>query len=119
MEIHIDDSKSLENIKTEFSDMFPFLKIEFFRHAHDTGSGSPKSDMITEDVALGSIRSKHNEGDIVITGSMEVGKVEQEFENKYGIHIQVFRKSGDLWLETSATDKWSLEEQNTTGKEMS
>ena len=39
-------------------------------------------------------------------------------EDQYGIHVQVFRKSKSLWLETTATDNWSLREQNKTGKEM-
>ena len=119
MEIHIDDTKKLEEIKNEFSKKYPFLKIEFFKNAHSEGNGSPKSDMISEDVAVGNIRTKHNEGDIAITGDMKVSDLEQQFEKRYGIHAQIFRKSRDLWLETSITDQWSLNDQNSTGKEMS
>ena len=50
MEIHIDDTKKLEDIKNEFSKKYPFLKIEFFKNAHAEGNGSPKSDMILEGV---------------------------------------------------------------------
>ena len=118
MEIHIIDDKRLGEIKSEFSKYFPFLKLEFFKHAHNNGLGSPKEDMIVEDLVLGDIRTIHNEGDIVIRDDMEVGLLEQKFESKYGIHVQIFRKSGDIWLETSATDNWTLKEQNLTGLEM-
>ena len=119
MEIHIDDKKRLNDLKSEFSQLYPFLKLEFFHHSHKVGSGSPKSDMITSNPVIGEIRSKHNEGNMVINGDLSVNMVEQEFERKYGIHAQVFRKSGNIWLETSATDDWSLNEQNVMGREMS
>ena len=119
MEIHISDTTLIGEIKTEFSERYPFLKLEFFNHAHADGLGSPKEDMIVENMSLEKVRTIHNEGDIVIKPDMEVGVLEQIFESKYGIHVQIFRKSGDLWLETSATDNWTLQEQNLTGSEMS
>ncbi len=119
MDIHIEDSKRLDELREQFSERYPFLKLEFFHHSQVDGKGSPKSDMIMEDFSLGEVRKIHNEGDIVIKEDMPVHMIEQEFEKKYGIHIQVFRKSGELWLETSATDSWTLKEQNETGASMS
>ena len=119
MELHIEDTIRLEELKNQFTERYPFLKLEFFNHSHSQGSGSPKSDMITGDFTFGEIRKKHNEGDLIIKSEMSVDNIESEFENKYGIHAQIFRKSGDLWLETSATDSWSLKEQNETGESMS
>lgn len=119
MELHIEDSIRIEDLKDQFADRYPYLKLEFFNHSHHQGRGSPKSDMITGDLTFGEIRKKHNEGDLIIKSEMKVNIVEQEFENKYGIHAQIFRKSGDLWLETSATDSWTLKEQNETGASMS
>ena len=118
MELSIEDGRLLEDIKADFNQRYPYLKLEFFRKGHGEGHGSPKSDMITENHALGEIRTKTNEGDVTINETMSVNEVEQAFESKYGIHVQVFRKSGELWLETSATDSWTLKEQNETGAEM-
>jgi hypothetical protein len=36
-----------------------------------------------------------------------------------GLYVQVFRKSGKVWLETTATDNWSLYKQNEEGQELS
>jgi len=119
MIIHIDDGRKLNDIKIEFSEKYSFLKIEFFKKAHAEGDGSPKSELIEDDVTVGEISSVHNDGDIVIIGEMKVAELEEQFESFYGIHIQIFRKSGKIWLETSVTDQWSLNEQNSTGKEMS
>jgi hypothetical protein len=33
--------------------------------------------------------------------------------------VQVFRKSGKVWLETTVTDGWTLEEQNLQGEALS
>lgn len=119
MQIHIDNDQKLESIKAAFSELFPFLKLEFFKKAHSEGDSSPKSEMITEDLLVGEIRNESKEGVVELGPELKVGELEQLFEDEYGIHAQVFRKSGDLWLETSATDQWTLKEQNETGKEMS
>ena len=37
-------------------------------------------------------------------------------KEKYSLNIQVFRKSADIWLQTSATDHWTLEKQNGKGQ---
>ena len=42
-------------------------------------------------------------------------KVESDFRDLFNLNIQIFRKSKDLWLQTSATDDWSLEKQNSKG----
>ena len=55
------------------------------------------------------------EGDLKVNGEMEVSKLEQAFEKKYGLHVQVFRRSGNIWLQTTKTDSWTLEAQNRKG----
>jgi hypothetical protein len=47
---------------------------------------------------------------------MTVADLEFRLEKEYGLHIQVFRKSGNIWLETTATDNWTLDRQNQEGK---
>jgi hypothetical protein len=115
MKIHIDDKRNISEIQEEFNAVFPFLKIEFFKKPHDTGQISPKSDMLPSDSSLGKWRTSHNEGDLVVTAETTVDQVEKGFQEKFGISAQVFRKSGAVWLETSATDSWTLKEQNEQG----
>ncbi len=56
-----------------------------------------------------------NEGDFRIDSKLPVGEFEQKFLAKYGLNVQVFRKSGNLWMQTTATDSWTLAEQNRKG----
>lgn len=68
---------------------------------------------------LGECRTIHKKGQITITPNMTVNDLEQCFSDIFGLGVQVFRKSGKVWLETTVTDGWTLEEQNNQGKELS
>ena len=118
-EILISDDLSIEQVQDKFNSHFPFLKIEFFKTSHDNQEGSPKDAMIETKNLIGEIRKVHSEGEVSIHGNLKVNTLEESFKNKYGLHVQVFRKSGKLWLETTKTDNWTLAEQNKTGEEMS
>jgi hypothetical protein len=50
---------------------------------------------------------------------MTVSNLEQKFRDVYGLSVQVFRRSGKAWLETTFTDGWTLEEQNSQGEDLS
>jgi hypothetical protein len=47
---------------------------------------------------------------------MKVTDLEKEFNSLYKLQTQVFRKSGNIWLEATITDGWTLEEQNNQGE---
>ena len=68
---------------------------------------------------MGECRSVHKKGIITITPNMTVVDLEQRFNDVYGLGVEVFRKSGKVWLETTVTDGWTLEEQNLQGEALS
>lgn len=119
MVLVINDNQKLSEVNDEFRTLFPFLKLEFFRHKHGSHESNAKKDMLNPDLTLKKARRVHNEGAIVIKESMLVSDLEQLFQNVFGISAQVFRKSGRSWLETSVTDDWTLKRQNEEGKELS
>ena len=57
-------------------------------------------------------------GTININGLMKVAELESAFFVTFGLAVQVFRKSGKVWLQTTATDDWTLEEQNLKATEI-
>ena len=59
------------------------------------------------------------DGDIQINEEMKVIELEKLFKDKFKLAVQVFRKSGNLWLETTMTDNWTLAQQNNHGREIS
>lgn len=114
--IYIDKNTTIETLQNEFSKFYPFLKIEFFREPHVTGKGSAKNKMIKSNCRLGDIQKIKKLGSLTIDDKSSVSDFEHLFEIKFGLFIQLFRKSGNVWLETSATDNWSLAQQNEEGE---
>ena len=119
MKITINDTRKIFAIQEEFNTAFPYLKLEFFAKPHKLGGASPKKLVKSNSKTLGECRTIHNKGHISITPKMTVADLEQRFADTYGLSVQIFRKSGKVWLETTVTDKWSLEEQNEQGEALS
>jgi hypothetical protein len=119
MKIQISDNRKIMAIQDEFNRMFPYLKLEFFSKPHKPGGQSPKNLIEHNSKTLAECRVIHKEGDLVITPTMTVIDLEQSFYNNYGLSAHVFRKSGRVWLETTVTDGWTLEEQNREGEALS
>lgn len=115
----ITSAKNLNTIKEEFNAVFPFLKLEFFKHKHGIKDASPKRDLFESNLSLNTLPKKYLDGFIHISEDMPVSKLEQLFLDQFGLSVQVFRKSGNSWLETSFTDDWTLKRQNDAGNELS
>lgn len=64
---------------------------------------------------LGALSAKVKEAVLMIEPTMPTWQLERLFETDYGLHVQLFRQSGNLWLETSRTDDLSIEQQNAKG----
>lgn len=118
MTIRINKTRTFKEIQQDFNSLFPFLKIEFFKRGHAVEEGSSASKMIKNGQLLEELTIRE-EGQLEIQPSMTVAAFEQTLLNRFGIAAQVFRKSGNLWLETTMTDQWSLGQQNEHGREIS
>lgn len=117
MKIRINDKQEIQAVQKEFNTVFPYLKIEFFTIAHQPGAGTSKKNLIQHKTkTLGECRTIRNKGKINITPDMTVTELEQKFNKAYGLSVQVFRRSGKAWLETTVTDSWTLEAQNNHGE---
>ena len=111
----ITDNSTIREVQQQFNEKFPYLKLEFYTEHHESGEGSPDKEKIDPDRTIGEVRTIHNEGDISVNGHLKVGTLESNFYEKYGLNVQVFRKSGDIWLQTISTDHWTLADQNEKG----
>ena len=111
----IDQNKSITEIKQEFSGIFPFLKIEFLKKSHNTFGGNSNMEIIG---VKDHVNIKES-GEIFINESMTVNELEQRFKSQFDLNIQVFRKHGKTWIETTVTDNWTLYKQNEQGKILS
>ena len=95
MEIHVHPEMTLKEIQTEFNNRFPYLMLKFYSETHKVGEGSDVEDLIPPNTLLKTISpcdfSWH------INGLMTAGELETAFQEKSGIGVQVFHKSGILW----------------------
>lgn len=116
MKIEIKYCTKTERIKEAFSNLFPFLKIEFFKQAHLAGEGSGRKLIDVTSKTLGEIAGAMKEGDIIFFPETTTADLEQLFRQKFGLSVQVFRKQKNTWIETTHTDHLSLKDQNENGR---
>jgi hypothetical protein len=105
------------DVQKDFTTAYPFLKLEFYRNTSGRLGSTIRQNLIK--TVLLNIAGNQKEGDLEITDSMTVGQLEQSFHDKFGMMVQVSRKSGPIWLETTMTDSWTLKQQNEHGRELS
>jgi hypothetical protein len=119
MRLLINGDKLVKDVQQEFAMAYPFLKIEFFRNINLQSGQSLKQNQIKHDQKLSTAKDRKIEnGDLIIEDTMSVTDLEKAFMDKFGLLTQVFRRSGNIWLETSITDSWSLKQQNELGREI-
>ncbi len=117
--INIQPDTTLNELKHAFAQHFPYLKWEFFHRSHQHHEGSHKKDMILGNPLLQKISTHLQQYRIEFHDTTSVQDLEQLIWDAFGLSVQVFRKSGNLWLETTVTDQWSLAYQNEQGRELS
>lgn len=113
----VDKNISVEDLKNSFIKLYPYLSLRVYKKLHDHYEGSPASEEVGGEVLLSVLNSELESGEVVISDSLSVDRLETIFRKEFGISVQVFRKSGDQWLQTTSTDKWTLERQNKKAEE--
>ncbi len=111
----ISDSKKISEIQSEFNAKFQNLKIEFYTKQHEAGEGNTEKTQIDANKTIGEIRTVQSSGELSINAHQKVSTLEGRLKEDYGLNAQVFRKSGNIWLQTTSTDHWTLSEQNEQG----
>jgi len=112
MVLNIAPERTIGELQAEFSAAFPGLKLVFFSKSHRAYKGSHAKFLLSEtDTLLHEFSPDIKTGYLLLEPNMVVWQVERLFEQEYSLHVQVFRKSGQVWLETSVTDDLTLEQQ--------
>ena len=108
-------TKLISEVQSEFNGAFPFLKLEFFQYNAKDGSNSVRS----SGKRIGDYQSVVTDGQLDVYPEMKVSDLEKTLKDKFRLNVQVFRRSGTLWLQTTMTDNWTLKKQNEHGMELS
>lgn len=117
MKLDIFKKTTVGKIKRQFAAVYPFLKLEFFYDKHNKQVSTFDS-IANDNTRLEKVQPLMREGCIAINDTMKVMDLEEKFKADHLLLVQVFRRSGNIWLETTMTDNWTLLQQNTHGKEI-
>lgn len=119
MKIEIASSKTIKEIQDEFSHEFPYLALHFFGlRSVATDLFSKENKIENANQTLGELYVLEHAGAIEVHGDVKVDTLENQFLDEFNISVQLYRKSGNLWLQTIETNHWTLSEQNLEGEEM-
>jgi len=119
MVLQLNKNGSLKTFQQQFNEYYPFLKIEFFKKI-SSGESLTASGFLARSGSESKINSSADQSvNIDVNRKRKIAELEKDFDNLLGLSAHVFRKSGNVWVETSLTNEWSLEDQNEEGKQIS
>lgn len=115
-EVSTNGRKKVETLYKEFNANFPYLTLRIYPFTEkDKSTKTP----VDKSKTLSEVRSKKGSGEISFTGSKNVGTIEREFENIFGLYSQICYKPATGLSEgishhytTGADDKKSLTQLN-------
>lgn len=114
MQLDVYKNMTIKELNEQFSHHFPFLKLEFFMYHHHF-DGTPVKKEVHSGLYLEEASEFFKEGSIYFSPSTTVAELEQQFQIEIGLPVKVFRRSGDLWVETTQTEHLTLTKQNSMG----
>jgi hypothetical protein len=119
MYLEINGERTISELQKDFGSLYPFLKIEFFRNGRIRRDRYPVNKMIPASQPVKNAwHWKKDAGQLEVNDNITVTEFENALMDQFGLSVQVFRRSGNLWLETTITDSWTLKQQNDHGKEI-
>jgi hypothetical protein len=107
----------VEDIQDQFTAAFPFLRVEFLKTFSNTRA-ERKTKYARPHDSFKRIPGFIDEGKIDMYATQTIATVENNFKEHLGVSAQVFRRSGDIWIETTLTEDWTLEQQNKIGEQI-
>ena len=115
MKLNISPEMKIGELKKKFNSMFPYLTLEIYQNQADVKLGKK----MNASRSIGDVGKIGKGSSMEILPTLTVKQLESGFEELFSLSVQVFRKSGNAWLQTTVTDKWTLQHQNEHGREMS
>ncbi len=111
MEIYIDDQSTVKSVQEDFTKTYPYLQLKFYREfpVNPTSGVWPKATCIKDIIPV------ERPVRIDVSSAVTTAEAEKSFHKTAGLSVQIFRRSGELWLQTTSTDDWTLEKQNEEG----
>ena len=119
MKITVDNEGNTGCVQEQFNAYFPYLKLEFYDLHEAMVKSTAVKPFMDPRYKLRDSRKSIKGGEIIVDGEMTVAQLERKVYETFGIHAEVLRKSGNIWLETTLTSEWTLHQQNVMGETIS
>lgn len=113
----ITENSTIAEMQQAFQAHFPHLKIEFYTSPHQEGEGSSVRHTLDRRMKLVDSVSNLTTGSLSLDPKMSAAELEERFAEQFGLNVQVFRRSGQVWLQTITLDSLSLSELNAMAAE--
>lgn len=111
MQLNILDDTSVKDVQYQFNNFFPFLQIRFFKNTCCSLHTSCTSANVQDDEPVKGLMKINCPLQLHINRETRVCDLMKSFSD-CGLRVQLYRKFGTFWIQTSLTDDWSLERQN-------
>ena len=118
MLLHINDSKTVEDLQDRFNRCFPYLKIEFYKEAGNHLKACDKSNLVSPYTFIGDIRKNTYCGTMDIKSWDKTSKVKNDFKDIFGLTVQIFRLHNGEWMPTTYSNELTLQQQYQLSKEL-
>lgn len=116
MIINITHKTTIRDVQTRLRTIYPFLKIEFSNRQHSQRTNWHKIHWHDSSLRLLAIAKKPMAGWIIVHPEYTISHIKQVFENRFGLHVEFFRRQNDQWIEIAGTDRFTIEDQNEIGR---
>ena len=123
MEIIIEAGKTFGKVQEEFTQTFPYLKIDFAStgiHSEEIcltkENGHNKENGHSKENGHNKVADKISY--IILTDNTTVKEMVYHFKDLFNLSVKVLRKSDGHWIETMLTENWTLTKQNLEGKNL-
>lgn len=115
MELLLSNEMTIKEVNRNFQKKFPYLKLEFYSEEYVPGQTSLWDDRLPDHKKLGEIIGNFLPTFIPFELSDTVAAFRKRFQDEMELHVQVFKKTNDVWEDTSHSDYLSLEKENILG----
>jgi hypothetical protein len=114
-EVTTTGSKKLKTLKKQFTEHFPYLRLNLHSSADAKKAKAGKAIYsLNIDKTLSEVREKTGSGKISFSGRKNVSTIEEEFDEIFGLYAQICYTSseGNRHYTTARGDKKSLSQLN-------
>lgn len=116
-EVSTNGRKKVSTLQREFNTNYPYLWLYICppteKEKYKDGGAGGTISSVDVNKTLSEVRTKRGSGEISFTGSKNIGTIEREFEDTFGLFVQIVYKNsnGDRFY-TKGFEKVSLTELN-------